>query len=115
MGFSSQAGQVGFMTQATQGTFPATFGTASAFMKLRSGSLGPNRDLLTTDPEIGGGRDIVDAYLGAASWSGDYEFYVRLESLPTLLKAVLGSEAITGTLTTGGAIHTVTPSDSATL
>lgn len=115
MGFSSQSGQVGFATQASQGTFPASFSTAATFMKLRSGSLGPNRDLLTTDPEIGGGRDIADAYLGAASWSGDYEFYVRLESLPTLLKAVLGSEAITGTLATGGAIHTITPTDAATL
>lgn len=115
MGFSSQAGQVGFMTQATPGVFPATFGTASTFAKLRSGSLGPNRDLLITDPEIGGGRDTVDAYLGAISWSGDYEFYVRLEALPTLLKACLGSEAITGTLSTGGAIHTSTPLDSATL
>jgi hypothetical protein len=115
MGFSSQAGQVGFMTQASQGTFPGTFGTGSTFMKLRSGSLGPNRDLLITDPEIGGGRDTVDAYLGAVSWSGDYEFYVRLEALPTLLKAVLGSEVITGTLTTGGVLHTITPLDSATL
>src|SRR6478752_4560703 len=113
MGFSSQAGQVGFMTQATQGTFPASFGTASTFMKLRSGSLGPNRDLLTTDPEIGGGRDIADAYLGAASWSGDYEFYVRLEAIPTLLKAVFGTA--TPVTTTGVTTSTITPSDSATL
>jgi hypothetical protein len=113
MGFSSQSGQVLFMTQASQGTFPATFGTGAIAMKLRSGALGPNRDLLTTDPEIGGGRDIADAYLGAASWSGDYEFYVRLESLPTLLKAVLGSNA--SATATGVNTHTITPSDSATL
>lgn len=115
MGFSSQAGQVLFRTQAVADTYQADTGTAGTAMKLRGGSLGPNRDLLVTDPEIGGGRDTVDAYLGAVSWSGDYEFYVRLESLPTLLKAVLGSEVITGTVSTGGIIHTITPLDSATL
>lgn len=113
MGFSSQSGQVLFATQATAGTFPAGFGTAHTAMKLRSGALGPNRDLLVTDPEIGGGRDTADAYLGAVSWSGDYEFYVRLESLPTLLKAVLGSS--TSATATGVNTHTVVPSDSATL
>ena len=113
MGFSSQAGQVGFMTQATQGVFPATFGTAAAFMKLRSGALGPNRDLLITDPEIGGGRDTVDAYLGAISWAGDYEFYARLEGLTTLLKACMGSS--TTNTVTGVTTHTITPLDSATL
>jgi len=102
------------MTQATPTTFPATFGTAHAAMKLRGGSLGPNRDLLITDPEIGGGRDTTDAYLGAASWSGDYEFYVRLEALPTLLRAVLGTAAAPATVT-GVTTHTITPSDSATL
>lgn len=113
MGFSSQAGQVLFATQAAPAVFPAGFGTAHTAMKLRSGSLGPNRDLLITDPEIGGGRDTVDAYLGAVSWSGDYEFYARLESLPTLLKAALG-EAATVTAT-GVNTHTLTPVDSATL
>lgn len=113
MGFSSQAGQVGFATQATQGVFPAGFATGATFMKLRGGSLGPNRDLLITDPEIGGGRDTVDAYLGAISWSGDYEFYARMESLPTLLKAALGSSA--SAVATGVNTHTITPLDSATL
>ena len=113
MGFSSQSGQVLFATQASQGTFPATFGDDAIAMKLRSGALGPNRDLLTTDPEIGGGRDVADAYLGAASWSGDYEFYVRLESLPTLLRACLGTAA--SATATGVSTHTITPSDSATL
>lgn len=113
MGFSSQAGQVLFRTQDTPGVFPADFGASHIAMKIRSGSLGPSRDLLITDPEIGGGRDTVDAYLGAASWSGDYEFYARFQSIPTLLNAVLGtaaSNAVTGVNT-----HTITPSDSATL
>lgn len=113
MGFSSQAGQVLFATQASVGVFPAGFGSAHTAMKLRSGSLGPNRDLLITDPEIGGGRDTVDAYLGAVSWSGDYEFYNRFESMPTLLKACLGTSATV--TTTGVSVHTITPLDSATL
>ena len=113
MGCSSQAGQVLFAPQASQGVFPAGFGTAHTAMKLRSGSLGPNRDLLITDPEIGGGRDTVDAYLGAISWSGDYEMYARLEGLPTLLKAALGSSA--SAAATGVNTHTITPLDSATL
>lgn len=113
MGFSSQSGQVLFATQATPGVFPATFGTAATGMKLRGGSLGPNRDLLVTDPEIGGGRDTADAYLGTASWSGDYEFYARLESLPTLLAGCLGSRS--SATATGVSTHTLTPTDSATL
>lgn len=115
MGFSSQSGQVIFRTQATQGVFPADIGTQGTAMKLRGGSLGPNRDLLITDPEIGGGRDVSDAYLGAASWSGDYEFYARMESLPTLFKAGFGSAATALQGTAGAWNHTITPSDSATL
>lgn len=113
MGFSSQAGQVLFATQASQGVFPAGFGAGHTAMKLRSGSLTPSRDLLVTDPEIGGGRDTVDAYLGAVSWAGDFEFYVRLESLPTLLKACFG--AASSAAATGVNTHTITPLDSATL
>jgi len=113
MGFSSQAGQLLLATQAAQGVFPAGFGAAHTAMKLRSGALGPNRDLLVADPEIGGGRDTVDAYLGAISWSGDYEFYARLEALPTLLKGALGSAA--SAAATGVNTHTITPLDAATL
>lgn len=113
MGFSSQSGQVLFRTQATAGTFPSDIGTAGVAMKLRGGSLGINRELLIADPEIGGGRDTSDAYLGAASWSGDYEFYARLEALPTLLKAGFGEAA--SVTTTGVSEHTITPTDSATL
>lgn len=113
MGASSQAGSVAFMTQATPDVFPATFDTASKAMKLRSGSLTPNRELLITDPEIGGGRDTVDAYMGGIVFAGDYEFYARLEALCTLLKAGFGSAAVV--TTTGVSTHTFTPLDSGTL
>lgn len=94
MGSSSQAGHVAFMQQAVADTFPATFGTAAIAMKLRTGSLSANRELLIPDPEIGGGRDIVDAYLGAVVWSGDYEFYTRFNALMTLLYAALGDKTV---------------------
>jgi len=112
--FSSQAGQVILRTQSVQGTFPSDIVTAGVGIKLRSGALGPNRDLLIPDPEIGGGRDVVDANLGAVSWSGDYEFYLRMNSFLTLLKAALGTAAAPVTAT-GVVTHTITPSDAAAL
>jgi hypothetical protein len=114
MGFSSQAGHVVFVTQGAEGTYTAPSDTVGIRMKLRSGSLGPNRELLIPDPEIGGGRDVNDAYLGAVSWSGDYEFYARMNALTTLLAACLGST--TSDAPVGGvSTHTITPSDASAL
>lgn len=114
MGFSSQAGQLILRTQGSQGTLAPDLATAGVGIKLRSGSFGTNRDLLLPDPEIGGGRDRSDAYLGAVSWSGDFDFYARMDSLPTLLRAALGTAAAPAT--TGGATtHAITPSDAAQL
>lgn len=114
MGYSSQAGQVILRTQTVLGTYNADTGTAGVGVKLRSGGLGTNRDLLIPDPEIGGGRDVSDAYLGASSWSGDYEFYARVDALATMLKAALGTAAAPVTAT-GVTTHTITPSDAASL
>ena len=109
MGYSSQSGQVIVATQTAPGTASATIATTGVSIRLRSGSLAGNRDLLTPDPEIGGGRDTTDAYLGAVSFSGDYEMYVRFRSITTFLKAVLGTAATV--TTTGVSVHTITPSD----
>lgn len=114
MGFSSQSGQVILRSQAVQGTYQADTGTAGVAVKLRGGALGPNRELLVPDPEIGGGRDVVDAYLGAVSFAGDYELYGRVDALATLLKACLGVAAAPVTAT-GVTTHTITPTDSGTL
>lgn len=114
MGFSSQSGQVILRSQAVAGTYQADTGSAGVAIKLRGGSLGPNRDLMIPDPEIGGGRDVVDAYLGAVSWSGEYEFYARMDALAPLLKAALGTAAAPST-TTGVTTHSITPTDSGTL
>lgn len=114
MGYSSQGGKVVLRTQTVLGTYNADTGAGGVGVKLRSGSLGPSRELLIPDPEIGGGRDVVDAYLGAVSWAGDYEFYARMDALSTMLKAVLGTAAAPVT-TTGVTTHTITPSDAASL
>lgn len=109
MGFSSQAGHVIVKTQAVDGTYDAATGTSGVGIKLRTGSLGATRSLLIPDPEIGGGRDVVDANLGAGAFSGDYEMYVRMDSVATMLKAALGSAG--SATTTGVNTHTITPSD----
>jgi hypothetical protein len=94
MGFSSQAGHVAFATQPVADTFPGDFAARAIAMKLRTGSLGANRDLLTPDPEIGGGRDVNDSYLGAVVFAGDYEFYARFNALLTLLYAAFGTKLV---------------------
>src|SRR3954465_12474575 len=109
MGFSSQGGQIVLRSQAVQGTYQADTPTAGVSIRLRSGSLGPSRDLMIPDPEIGGGRDVVDALLGAVSWSGDYEFYCRLDSARTPPKAALGASGVT--TTTGVSTQTIPPVD----
>jgi hypothetical protein len=109
MGYSAQVGQVILRSQSVQGTYQADTATAGIGMKLRTGALGPSRELLIPDPEIGGGRDVVDAYLGAVSWSGDYEMYARYKSLPTLLRAVLGTAS--SAVTTGVVTDTITGND----
>jgi hypothetical protein len=109
MGYSSQSGVVVVRTQTGPGVAATDLETAGVAVKLRSGSLAPNRELLVPDAEIGGGRDVNDAYLGTVSFSGDYEMYPRMDSLLTFLNAVLG----TTTSATAGAVstHTVVGSD----
>jgi hypothetical protein len=115
MGFSSQAGHVILKTQATPGTFDPDTGTDGVGIKLRSGSLGSTRELMVPDPEIGGGRDVVDSLLGAGAFSGDYEFYARMDSLLTLLNAALGTTVSATDPDSAVNTHTITPSDSSQL
>jgi hypothetical protein len=118
MGFQSQSGHMIFRTQAVGGTYQADTGTAGVGTLIRSGTLSSNRDLLIPDPEIGGGRDVNDAYLGPVSWSGDVEFYARMNSLGTLLKGALGSAAagVPAAAPNAAAIsHVITPVDATAL
>jgi hypothetical protein len=113
MGFVSQAGHVGLRTQASKGTYAdpgAVAPNQGVFMFTRSGALGGNRELLIPDPEIGGSRDVIDAQLGPIAFSGEYDFYGRMESLATLLKGALGANVDSGTAPTGFT-HTITPAD----
>ena len=109
MGYSSQSGQVIVRSQAVTGVPQADLGTAGVAVRLRSGSMAVNRDVLTLDPEIGGGRDTSDAYLGPANYTGDYEMYPRFDSIGVFLRAGFGT-AVSATAS-GVNTHTITPSD----
>ncbi len=122
MGFQSQSGQVGLKTQAAKGAFldpGAVAPNDGIFMQLRGGALGADRELIIPDPEIGGGRDITAAVLGPVAYSGEYEFYARMESVATLFNAALGNTVTTPTGTTYGddlvGVHVITPIDTAAL
>lgn len=105
MGFSSQPGHVGFKTQASKGVYAdpgAVAPNQGVFVRTRGGSLGGNRELMVPDPEIGGNRDVPDAQLGPIAYSGEYDAYLRMESLAFFLKGVLGTAAApTGGVATG--------------
>lgn len=114
--YQSQLGQMGFARQATPGS-AATIATAAPtrWMKLRSSSMGAERDIMLPDPEIqgAGGRDVPKPYLSPVTYAGDYEFYARAEALPLAIYGTLGGGggAPTGTATSGYT-HTFTPADS---
>lgn len=112
MGFTSQSGQVVFRKQTARGATASDLATAGSAMRLRSGGLAGNRELLVPDPEIGGGRDVQGALLGTISFAGDFEYYARMDSLTTQLAAALGVGTSTADGTnTGAHLHTITPSD----
>jgi hypothetical protein len=118
MGFPSQTGHVGIRTQAVKGTYVdpgAVAPNQGVFLRLRSGAMGSNRDLLIPDPEIGGNRDIPDAQLGPIAFSGEYDFYTRMEGLATLLYGALGSKAAETGSALLGYTHTITPADGTSL
>lgn len=113
MGFSSQGGHLIVKTQADAGVLDPDLTTDGLAVLRRSGALATNRDLLVPDPEIGGGRDVQNAYLGSAAWSGEYETYPRINSLTTFIAAAFGTSAVV--TATGVSTATVTPSDAAQL
>lgn len=112
MGQTSQSGQVIFATQTAAGApvSAVDLGTDGVAVLLRSGHLAGNRDLLVPDPEIGGGRDVTDAYGGGIAFSGDFEMYLRFHSMAMFLANALG-EKDTAAQGTNAWTHTITPSD----
>lgn len=114
MGYSSQPGVTAFRTQTAKGVLATDIATKGVAVKLTGGALAGNRELLIPEAEMGGNRDIPDALLGAVSFSGDYEFYVRFNAIATFLQGALGSATTTGTAATGFT-HTFVPSDTSAL
>lgn len=116
MGYSSQAGAIVVASQPTPGVANPDIETEGIGLRLTSGSLAGNRELLTPDAEIGGGRDMSDAYLGAVNFSGDYEMYARYKAVAFFLYHCLGVKAtVTAAGETDVYTHTITPLDSGTL
>lgn len=111
MGFLSQGGQIGIRTQAAKGAYldPGAASPAGVFMRITSGAMTGNRDLIVPDPEIGGIRDIPDMKLGPIAYVGQYNFLARLDAIATLLRAALGGtsvDATTGTPINQAYTHT---------
>ncbi|ANA87255.1 major tail protein [Gordonia phage Gibbles] len=116
MGYGSQAGAIVVGAQSAPGTPNSTLATDGIGLRLTSGSLAGNRELLVTDPEIGGGRDTSDAYLGAVSFGGDYEMYVRFKAVAFFLYHAFGVKASVARVgDTAVFDHTLTPTDSSQL
>lgn len=114
MGFSSQTGITIIGTQNALDEPVAALETTGVAMRLTSGALTLNREGLVYDPEIGGGRDIGDSFLGPASVTGTFEFYTRFgSSTATLLRAALGGA--TSTQDTGYNTHAIVPTDASAL
>lgn len=112
MGQTSQSGQVIFATQTAPGVpvSAANILANGVSAKIRSGSLGGNRDLITPEAEIGAGRDTNDAYLGGVAFAGDYDLYVRFRIIAMLLANALGQK-VSVEEGDGAYKHTITPSD----
>lgn len=118
MGYGSQSGQIIVGTQPTPGVANPNLATEGTSLKLTSGSLAGNRELLIPDPEIGGSRAASDANLGPVSFSGDYEMYVRFRSAALLLYGALGQKASAAHSTApvdSAYVHTITATDAAQL
>ncbi|WKW85479.1 major tail protein [Rhodococcus phage Reynauld] len=114
MGQTSQSGQLIFATQSAFGVpvTPSNLGTKGLAVRVRSGTLAGNRDLLVTDPEIGAGRDRANAYLGSVAFAGDIEMYVRFRAAAFFLANALGTKSsVAVTASTGAHTHTITPAD----
>ena len=116
MGFSSQSGAIVVASQPTPGVAAPNISTKGIGLRLTSGSLAGNREFLAPDPEIGGGRDMSDGYLGAVSFSGDYEMYARFKAISFFLYHAWGlKNSVLVTNETNVYEHTITPVDSGTL
>lgn len=86
--YNAQDGIFGIGRQAEKGTYVSP----QTWLKLLSSGLGSDAELLITDPEIGGSRDIFtdEVDMGPIKYSGGIEFLCRPESLGFLILGALG-------------------------
>ena len=116
MGFNSQTGAVIIGTQGTPGEFKSDLASTGVALRLTSGALTLSREGLIYDPEIGGGRDVSDIFLGPGAVSGTLEFYPRFgSSLGTLLRAALGAAVSEAGSDAAVYTHSITPIDGSAL
>lgn len=116
MGYSSQTGVTIIGTQDEPGVFQSDLDTNGVAMRLTSGAMTLSREALIYDPEIGGGRDVSDAFLGPASATGSLEFYPRFgSSTATLLRAALGSSTSEAGSDAAVYTHSIVPIDDTSL
>lgn len=116
MGYSSQTGVTVIGTQDTPGEFKSDLATTGVALRLTSGALTMGREGLIYDPEIGGGRDVGDIFLGPGAVTGTLEFYPRFgSSLGTLLRAALGAAVSEAGSDASVYTHSITPIDGTSL
>lgn len=104
---NSQTGFIGFAVQALKGVHVAP----SFFTKYLNDDIGMESETIIPDAEIGGGRDIADAYAGPTKVTGGMEFDVRTNFLGFGLYAVSGAD--TPTQVESGLVysHVITPAN----
>ena len=116
MGYSSQTGVTVIGTQTTPGTFKSDLESTGVALRLTSGAMTLSRESLVYDPEIGGGRDVSDIFLGPGSASGTFEFYPRFgSSTATLLRAALGAATSEAGSDAAVYTHSIVPVDGTAL
>lgn len=92
MVFMSEEGYVGLAKQIVSGGRV----TPAHFLYVNSVAIDPEESLLIPDPEIGSGRDIVDAFVGPIKWTGSLEFNLRPEAFGLLLLGATGAVTSSG-------------------
>ena len=94
--YMSQSGYIGIAKQTSSGT--GAYTTPAHYMYVNSAPIEPQTDLLIPDPEIGGGRDIIDnsVLVGPIKWAGSLDFNLRPEAIGLLLLGATGAVTSSG-------------------
>lgn len=104
---NSQTGHIGFAVQAVKGTHVSP----AFFTKYSNDDIGIESDPIIPDAEIGGGRDILDAYPGPTKVTGGMEFDVRANFVGLGLYAVSGNDVVSQIESGVVYSHVITPAN----